>query len=224
MRDPNPLQSLRTALGLIAGSNLLTDPESLPGIFEAYECFYSGQPDHLAVVDDIKTTWKAGSLPEVPVSYRRVLLNEPEPVDDRFRSAPKPSLVLPPYNLGDEPPAKAKTSSPSRRRRKPTLASIAKEAAKAGLEVARYEVDPDGKIIVVTGKPGEANTAADPNPWDEVLNDPDQKRTSEALHARHRSARQTPRALPQSRLHHLSDRHSLVRRLHAPICGGGRGH
>src|SRR4029077_3602233 len=30
MRDPNPLQSLRTALGFIARSNLLTDPESLP--------------------------------------------------------------------------------------------------------------------------------------------------------------------------------------------------
>ena len=72
MRDPSPLQSLRTALGLIARSNLLTDPESLPGMFENYECFYSGQPDHLAVVDEIKTMWKAGSLPEVPVSYRRV--------------------------------------------------------------------------------------------------------------------------------------------------------
>jgi hypothetical protein len=148
MRDPNPLQSLRTALGFIAGINLLTDPESLPGMFENYECFYSGQPDHLAVVDEIKTTWKAGSLPDLPAKYRRVLLNEPEPVDELDASLAE--LV-----------AKAKTFSPSRRRRKPTLASIAKEAAKAGLDVARYEVDPDGKIIVVTGKPGTENTAAD---------------------------------------------------------------
>jgi hypothetical protein len=50
------------------------------------------------------------------------------------------------------------------RRRKPTLASIAKEAAKAGLDVARYEVDPDGKIIVVTGKPGVPTTSG--NPWE----------------------------------------------------------
>jgi hypothetical protein len=39
------------------------------------------------------------------------------------------------------------------RNRKPTLASVAKEAAKAGVVVARYEVDANGKIIVITGKP-----------------------------------------------------------------------
>jgi hypothetical protein len=38
------------------------------------------------------------------------------------------------------------------RNRKPTLASVAKQAAKAGIEVARYEVDANGKIIVITGK------------------------------------------------------------------------
>ena len=39
------------------------------------------------------------------------------------------------------------------RNRKPTLASVAKQAAKAGIEVARYEVDDaNGKIIVITGK------------------------------------------------------------------------
>jgi hypothetical protein len=40
----------------------------------------------------------------------------------------------------------------ARRQRKPTLASVAKQAARAGLEVARYEVDPGGKINIVTGK------------------------------------------------------------------------
>jgi hypothetical protein len=38
------------------------------------------------------------------------------------------------------------------RNRKPTLASVAKQAAKAGIEVARYEVNANGKIIVITGK------------------------------------------------------------------------
>jgi hypothetical protein len=37
------------------------------------------------------------------------------------------------------------------RNRKPTLASVAKQAAKGGIAVARYEVDANGKIIVVTG-------------------------------------------------------------------------
>jgi predicted alpha/beta-hydrolase family hydrolase len=39
-----------------------------------------------------------------------------------------------------------------RKRSRPNLTSVAKQMAKAGLEVARYEVDPDGKISIVTGK------------------------------------------------------------------------
>ena len=54
------------------------------------------------------------------------------------------------------------TPKRQRKRRKPTLASVAKQANTAGIEVARYEVDPDGKISIVTGKtePTEAS-----NPW-----------------------------------------------------------
>jgi hypothetical protein len=52
---------------------------------------------------------------------------------------------------------------PKRRHRKPTLVSVARQAAKAGLDVARYEVDENGKIIIVPGTPdtatpGDANT------------------------------------------------------------------
>jgi hypothetical protein len=49
-----------------------------------------------------------------------------------------------------------------RRERKVTLASVAKQANKAGIAVARYEIEPDGKIIVVTGKPDDDNSI---NPW-----------------------------------------------------------
>jgi hypothetical protein len=51
------------------------------------------------------------------------------------------------------------------RTRKPTLVSVARQASKAGLDVARYEVKPDGTVVVVTGK-GEQSTI---NEWDEVL-------------------------------------------------------
>jgi hypothetical protein len=47
--------------------------------------------------------------------------------------------------------------------RKPTLLSIAKQAQKAGIEVARYEVEPGGKIIVITSK-GDS-VGVEPNPW-----------------------------------------------------------
>jgi hypothetical protein len=51
--------------------------------------------------------------------------------------------------------------------RRPTLLSVAKQAKKAGIEVARYEIEPSGKIVVVTGKPDSADGTQ--NPWDSVL-------------------------------------------------------
>jgi hypothetical protein len=51
--------------------------------------------------------------------------------------------------------------------RKPTLLSVAKQARRAGIEVARYEIEPSGKIVVVTGKPDSADGTQ--NPWDSVL-------------------------------------------------------
>ena len=63
-----------------------------------------------------------------------------------------------PYNV----PSKKKASPKRLRARTPTLTSIAKQATKAGIEIARYEVIPDGKIIIVTGKPEPTDTS---NPW-----------------------------------------------------------
>ena len=50
---------------------------------------------------------------------------------------------------------------PARKPRRPTLVSVAKQASKAGIAVARYEVKPDGTIVIVTGQ-GEST---EPNPW-----------------------------------------------------------
>ena len=50
--------------------------------------------------------------------------------------------------------------------RKATLASVAKQASKAALEVACYEVRPDGTVVVITGK----SEATEPNPWLDDLN------------------------------------------------------
>jgi hypothetical protein len=58
-----------------------------------------------------------------------------------------------------------KPSQRKRRTRKPTLASVAKHAKKAGVEVARCEVEPD-KIVIVVGKSSMDNAAV--NEWDEV--------------------------------------------------------
>ena len=55
-----------------------------------------------------------------------------------------------------------------RGRRRPTLASVAKEADRAGIVVVRYEVEP-GRIIVVPGKPG-VDDAAEVNEWDDWIN------------------------------------------------------
>jgi hypothetical protein len=53
-------------------------------------------------------------------------------------------------------------AEPARKPRKPTLASVAKQASKAAIAVARYEVKPDGTVVVVTGKP---EPAAPPEEW-----------------------------------------------------------
>ena len=53
-----------------------------------------------------------------------------------------------------------------RKPRKPTLASIARQANRAAIAVARYEVKPDGTVVVVTGK-GEAAAPETPWPLDE---------------------------------------------------------
>lgn len=59
--------------------------------------------------------------------------------------------------------------SVQRRKRKPTLVSVMKQAARARIEVARFEVDPDtGKISVVPGKPSiipDGNNAIDASEW-----------------------------------------------------------
>jgi hypothetical protein len=53
-------------------------------------------------------------------------------------------------------------ASPKRRARKVTLASVAKQASKLGLAVARYEVKPDGSVVIVTGDPEPTDAS---NPW-----------------------------------------------------------
>jgi hypothetical protein len=62
-------------------------------------------------------------------------------------------------------------AKPKRQRRhRASLVSVAKQAAKAGLEVARYEIDLDeGKISIVTGKSDVALIDTAPrNEWDTV--------------------------------------------------------
>jgi hypothetical protein len=50
--------------------------------------------------------------------------------------------------------------------RKPTLVSVSKQASKAKLEVTRYEVKPDGTVVIITGKPEKSVFE---NEWDEEL-------------------------------------------------------
>ena len=57
---------------------------------------------------------------------------------------------------------RARRPRKARGARKLTLVSVAKQAAKAGIEVARYEIAPDGKIAVIVGEPEPAEAG---NPW-----------------------------------------------------------
>ena len=42
-----------------------------------------------------------------------------------------------------------------------------KAVTAAGIQIARVEVDKDGRIVVVAGKPTSDSTSA--NPWDQVV-------------------------------------------------------
>lgn|GEM_PF-670982 len=42
---------------------------------------------------------------------------------------------------------------------------------KAGLSIARVEIDRDGKIVVVIGKQTDEKGVSNANPWDEVLHE-----------------------------------------------------
>jgi hypothetical protein len=54
----------------------------------------------------------------------------------------------------------------SRGQSKPTLANVTKQASKAGIAVVRYEIKPDGSIVVITDA-GEPFTALNPWPLDD---------------------------------------------------------
>ena len=81
------------------------------------------------------------SLPHVPQTFAQMLAKSTMP----------PELVI----VVTQPERRLRKS------RRPTLTSVSKQASRAGIEVARYEIKPDGTVVVVTGK----SEAIEPNPW-----------------------------------------------------------
>jgi hypothetical protein len=57
------------------------------------------------------------------------------------------------------------TSGTNRRERRPSLASVSKQAAKAKIAVARYEIKPDGTVVIITNKPGEPEQGKEFDQW-----------------------------------------------------------
>ena len=91
---------------------------------------------------------------------------------DRYRPKPDLSHLDDPglwarIGLTDDVAGESEVAEPAKAKRKrihkPTLASVAKQALKAGLEVARYDIDPaTGKISIIPGKPEPATTMTVP--------------------------------------------------------------
>jgi hypothetical protein len=96
------------------------------------------------MVDQLRAR-KAAALadPNLPPWRRKLYEAKPPPV----------------WELEDPMPTRTPTRT---RQRKPTLAGVARQATKAGVEVARYDFRPDGTISIVTGKPvGSGETDMD---------------------------------------------------------------
>jgi hypothetical protein len=51
--------------------------------------------------------------------------------------------------------------------RQADITRAVRAVTKAGISIARVEVDKTGKIVVVAGEPGKNPTAADRNEWDD---------------------------------------------------------
>jgi hypothetical protein len=78
-------------------------------------------------------------------------------------TAPSPLLIAVaekilnsrPQGASSDPLTKDPVSppNPARKPRKPTLASVTKQARKAGIDPSRIEIRSDGTVIVVTGAP-----------------------------------------------------------------------
>jgi hypothetical protein len=107
-----------------------------------------GPDDYAVALPGGRRLWVSHPLSaqEVP-GLLDILLREW--MSDRFTTAARTCL--------------SNNSHRQRKPRRPSLASVAKQARKAGLEVARYEVKPDGSIVIVTAE-GELLEAS--NPWD----------------------------------------------------------
>jgi len=114
-----------------------------------------------------------------PVARRRLQpLNIPDEQIDRILrdcvaaingQVPLPDdllLAAAKFARGTTTLAMAGLKAPERKPRKPSLSSVAKAASKAAIPVARYEVKPDGTVVVVIGEP---TTEAASNEWDETL-------------------------------------------------------
>jgi hypothetical protein len=113
------------------------------------------------------TTWPAATRARVAAAIIDVALPTQDYVfasDDVLdflveRLSPAFSLLKVIYGIDNEA---ADEKRPMRRPRKPTLANIAKQANKAAIAVARYEIKTDGTVVVVTGAP---EPTAPENPW-----------------------------------------------------------
>jgi hypothetical protein len=66
--------------------------------------------------------------------------------------------------LPRDPPPDGLHTPAQAARKPPTLASVAKQASKAGIEIARYETKPDGTIVAVVGK-GEQQQGNEVDEW-----------------------------------------------------------
>jgi hypothetical protein len=64
-----------------------------------------------------------------------------------------PQPARQPVSVPAVDPVAIEEDAPPARKRRPTLASVKRQADKAGIEVAKYEFGADGKIAIVPGKP-----------------------------------------------------------------------
>jgi hypothetical protein len=94
--------------------------------------------------------------PHAPLSF--YVEYGPDPSEPELRLFIASSASPPKLPKASQPPKSSKPRMP----RKPTLASVSKDARKAGIDPARIEIKPDGSYVVDIGKPEPTDAS---NPW-----------------------------------------------------------
>src|SRR5262245_27073264 len=123
-------------------------------------------PVYSLEIDEIELAALNANSPSM-LQYRAEIAAGVDPLEAIHRKIDRDEAALRRQEAAALPPAPDGLRTPveaARKLRKPTLPSVAKQANKAAIEVARDEIKLDGTVVIVTGQ-GEQQQGNELDEW-----------------------------------------------------------